>query len=130
MNRVTLAKLGEAMGEKVGDDKAGFSVDLMDGVILVRGWGFWDKELAESFDVTLVGFCRRNPHHGVIKAGFDHLKPLREEGQTSFVKLMQALPDLKITRVDISVGSHLTKLQLMRLVAESGQQGLVVFIGF
>jgi len=55
------------------------------------------------------------------------LKPLREEGQQSFGALLQLLRTLGVGRVAVATASHLTKLQLLRLVAEHGTKDSVDF---
>jgi hypothetical protein len=106
--------------KRVGNDKAGFSVEFEPqvGAIRVRGWGFWDTQISEAFAPAVADACRFNPKGAALQMDMDALKPLREEGQQSFGDLLRYLRGLGVGRTTISTASHLTKLQLLRLVAE------------
>jgi hypothetical protein len=106
--------------KRAGNDKAGFSVEFDPevGAIRVRGWGFWDTEIADAFAPAVADVCRNNPKGTHLRMEMDGLKPLRDEGQRSFGDLLRYLRGLGVGRTTISTASHLTKLQLLRLVAE------------
>ena len=106
--------------KRIGTDKAGFAVefDAEVGAVRVRGWGFWDTTIAEAFTKAVSDMCRANPKGTALQLDMVALKPLREEGQRSFADLLRYLRGLGVGRTTISTASQLTKLQLLRLVAE------------
>jgi len=113
--------------KRIGDDQAGFSVamDTEVGAIRVRGWGFWSVEVASVFAQTVGEACLAGPKGAALLVDMTGLKPMRDEGQQSFGALIAALPRLGIARATVATDSHLTKLQLLRLVTEHGTKGCV-----
>jgi hypothetical protein len=111
----------------VGDDQAGFFIDdLATGNVYVRAWGFWSAEVAQAFGGTVQAACNGKPAGTELVMDMTELKPMREEGQKSFAALMRALPGQGIP-ITIETASHLTKLQLLRIVTEQGAAGSVRF---
>ena len=105
-----------------GNDQAGFTVEY-DGdthAVCVEAWGFWDAPVASSFGPVVRDACRGRPRDSTLKLDMSRLKPMRDEGQKSFGTLMGAIRGLGIEEASVVTGSELTKLQLLRLVAESG----------
>jgi hypothetical protein len=115
--------------KRIGDDQAGFSVvfDAEAGAFRVRGWGFWNIEVATAFAKTVAEVCHTGQRGGVLLMDMTGLKPLRDEGQESFGALMDALPKLGIARASLVIDSPLTKLQLLRLVTQHGRKDFVQF---
>jgi hypothetical protein len=115
--------------KRIGNDEAGFSVALDNelGVVRVRAWGFWSIEVATAFAGTVAEYCHAGPRGGTLLMDMTGLKPMRDEGQQSFGALMDALPKLGIARTTLVIDSPLTKLQLLRLVAQHGRKDLVQF---
>jgi hypothetical protein len=115
--------------KRIGDDQAGFSVtlDAEAGAVRVRAWGFWSVEVATAFAGTVAEVCYGGPKGRALLMDMTGLKPMRDEGQQSFGTLMAALPKLGIARASVAIDSHLTKLQLLRLVAEHGRKDCVQF---
>jgi hypothetical protein len=107
--------------KRVGDDLSGFSADydLEVGAVRVRAWGFWSIPIAEAFARTVSEACRAGPKGAQLLMDMTDLKPLREEGQRSFGALVGSLRELGVSRTTVTTASHLTKLQLLRLVAEN-----------
>jgi hypothetical protein len=108
--------------DRFGTDQAGFSVEY-DGeanTVCVEGWGFWDAQVASSFGPVVRDACRGRPRGMALTLDMSRLRPMRDEGQRSFASLMGAVGGLGIRETSILTGSELVKLQLLRLVAESG----------
>jgi hypothetical protein len=103
--------------QRIGDDEAGFSVafDPATRTMRVNAWGFWASGVASSFGKTVVDAGR--DAGGVQRFVFDmtRLKPMREEGQVGWSMLVAELPRLGATETMVATGSHLTKMQLLRL---------------
>jgi hypothetical protein len=115
--------------KRVGDASAGFNAefDAESGAIRVRGWGFWSASVSNSLPTAVSEVCKASPKGSVLVMDMNALKPLREEGQKSFGALMRMLPGLGVARASIQTASQLTKLQLLRLVAEHGMKHAVEF---
>ena len=113
----------------VGDDQAGFSValDNEQRAVRVRAWGFWSVDVASAFTRTVAEVCLAGPRGAVMFMDMTGLKPMRDEGQASFGTLVASLPKLGVARASVAIDNPLTKLQLLRLVAEHGRKGLVEF---
>jgi hypothetical protein len=112
--------------KRSGNDQAGFSVDLDAPAKTVRvvAWGFWSPDVATAFGDAVVEAGGRAT---VAHLDFDmtRLKPMREEGQAAWRKVMTALPKLgAITQVSVTTGSQLTKLQLLRIAKDAAGRSL------
>jgi len=105
---------------RVGDDTAGYSVDATAGGIVITAWGFWRPEVATAFAGVVAEACRGQPRGLTLTLDMRELKPMREEGQRSFAHVARSLRGLGISRTTIVTMNPLTKLQLVRLVTESG----------
>lgn len=117
--------------ERVGDDQAGFAIDFdpASSIVSVRGWGFWNAEVATSFGVKVCEACTNRPKGTRLTLELTELKPMRDEGQRSFTSLLAALPSLRVAATVVAVGNHLTKLQLMRLAGSvSVSKAMVEFV--
>lgn len=114
---------------RVGDQLCGFSADydVEVGVVRVRAWGFWSVSVAETFTQAVLDACRASPKGAPLLMDMTELKPLREEGQRAFGSLLGRLRELGVARTTVTTASHLTKLQLLRLVAEHAPGDSVEF---
>lgn len=115
--------------KRVGDTAAGFSVvfDPEAGAVKVRGWGFWSAAISSSFATSVSDVCKENARGSALFIDMNDLKPLREEGQQAFGTLMRLLRGLGVGKTTVTTTSHLTKLQLLRLVADQGMKDSVQF---
>ena len=106
--------------KRVGDDLSGFSTDYDAevGAVRVSAWGFWSASVSEAFMQAVSDACRSSPKGAQMLLDMTDLKPLREEGQRAFGGLVGCLRELGVSRTTVTTASHLTKLQLLRLVAE------------
>ena len=114
---------------RIGNDEAGFSVafDATASTVSVRGWGFWGADVANAFDSTVQKVCLTSPKGASLVIDMSQLKPMREEGQRAFSRLMAALRGLGIVSTIVMTTSQLTKMQLLRLSAEAGTLSSVKF---
>ena len=101
--------------------------DAAAGVLRLTAWGFWSIEVSLSFEQLAIDARRQEPTTRELVLDMSRLKPLRDEGQRSIAKLLALLPELGITRTTVLTTSQLTKLQLLRIVRESGAKDQVVF---
>jgi len=103
--------------DRIGDEQAGFSVgfDPATRTVRVRAWGFWGADVANAFGTEVASGCRGLPAGATMVMDMSELKPMRDEGQTSFRKLIADLPRLGIAYTTIRTDNELTRLQLVRL---------------
>lgn len=115
--------------KSVGDANAGFSAefDSESSAVRVRAWGFWSASISNSFPTVVYEVCKSSPKGSSLVLDMNDLKPLREEGQKSFGALVRMLPGLGVGKTSVRTASQLTKLQLLRLVAEYGMKDTVEF---
>jgi hypothetical protein len=115
--------------QRMGDEQAGFSVsfDATTSTVRVRAWGFMSPEVAGAFGVLVRDACRSSPRRSALVMDMNELKPMRDEGQASFCKLMEALPSLHMSSTTVLVTSQLVKLQLLRLANQTAAKGLLRF---
>jgi hypothetical protein len=115
--------------KRVGDATAGFSAvfDPDAGAVKVRGWGFWPPGVSSSFATSVSEVCSASPRGASLVVDMTDLKPLREEGQQSFCTLLRLLRGLGVGKTTVATSSHLTKLQLLRLVSEHGLRDAIQF---
>jgi hypothetical protein len=108
--------------ERVGDELAGFSFgdDEGRGIFQVTGWGFWNAELAIAFGAKIPVAVRQRVGSKRLVFDMSNLKPMRDEGQEACAKVFRSLAGLGVTSMTVVTVSHLMRLQLMRLVTESG----------
>ena len=114
---------------RVGDNEAGFSVDIdpSGSTVEVRAWGFWNATVAAQFGDKVNRACLSCATGASLVMEMSDLKPMRDEGQDSFGQLMKSLPRLGLSKTLITTTNQLTKLQLLRLVSQSGVKNLVQF---
>jgi hypothetical protein len=106
---------------RVGDDRAGFSVETSeDGGVKVTGWGFLSLEVAVALAPAVVEACRSRPRGSALILELSNLKPMREEGQRSFTHILRSTTTFGFSSVSITTTNPLTKLQLVRLATGTG----------
>lgn len=115
--------------KSVGDASAGFSVEFDPeiGAIRLRGWGFWSVAVSTSLPTAVAEVCKASPKGSALVMDMNALKPFRDEGQKSFGALIRMLPGLGVAKTSVQTASQLTRLQLLRLVAEHGMKHAVEF---
>ncbi len=106
--------------KQIGDDLAGFSVDVdvAANEVRVKGWGFWTASIATAFQTVVPDACRNRPHGASLAFDMTGLKPMRDEGQQAFGVVLGALPKLGITEASVSTTSQMTRLQLARIAGQ------------
>lgn len=114
---------------KVGDEVAGFSItpEVGDLALRIVGYGFWDVDVARSFGPRVCDALATCPDVTRFVFDFRLLKPLRDEGQQGFSQVLATLRASTPVQVSVMTSSPLTKLQLLRIVKESGCGGWVAF---
>jgi hypothetical protein len=115
--------------QSVGDDRAGFSLsfDVASNTVHVLGWGFWSTEVAMAFPEAVREACRVRVKPALV-LDMNELKPMREEGQRCFGNLIGALRGLALSSAVIRTQNQLTRLQLVRIVAERSAKDCVRFV--
>jgi len=115
--------------QRFGDDEAGFSVDVdtTARAVKIDGWGFWDPKVAAAFDSIVIEVCRGAPRGSDVSIDMGRLKPMRDEGQSAVAHVVSTLAQLKVGTIAFTTTSHLTKLQLMRIVRDAAPKDRVSF---
>ena len=113
---------------EVGDAQGGFSTRVDMDTLSVEAWGFWPKDVAAQFGPRVYEACHAAA--GIRKLEFDmtRLKPMRDEGQEGFARIMAALGELPLEEVVVTTSSQLTKLQLLRIARERAPKDIVRFV--
>jgi hypothetical protein len=111
--------------QRTGNDQEGFSLefDVTSGTLLVTAWGFWSAAVAVAFGDAVVD----TPMRGVRRIAFDmtRLKPMREEGQAAWSKVMSELSKIgAVAKISVTTASQLTKLQLLRIAREAAGKNM------
>jgi hypothetical protein len=116
--------------QTVGSDDAGFSVqfDELAKRLRVVGWGFWDVGVAGAFDRVVLDACRGRPPGFELSIDMRELKPMRDEGQAAFANVVRMSEALGVSQTTVITTSHLTKLQLLRIVREAGTAAKAKFM--
>ncbi|MCC6872966.1 MAG: hypothetical protein IT378_01555 [Sandaracinaceae bacterium] len=114
------------MSSRVGDTEAGFSVELDEATrtVTVRGWGFWNADVALAFATAVLGACRRGRATGLVFETSE-LRPQREEGQEAIATMLAGLGLAGVARVSVVTRNPLTRLQILRIVKERNLKDLV-----
>jgi hypothetical protein len=112
---------------RIGDSQAGYtiSIDPISRTVLVKGWGFWSVEAAAQFGPSVSEALASAPSQAVLQLDLNGLKPMRDEGQSSFGAMLTTLRKMGVASVRISVDNALTRLQILRLVSKHGAVPLV-----
>lgn len=116
--------------ERIGNDAAGFTIDFdaASRAVRVRAWGFWDTDVAASFDTVVSSACRGRGAGLQLVMDMTELKPMRDEGQRAVGSLLGRLRSLGIANATVTTASQLTKLQLLRLANERGERDTIRFM--
>ncbi|HET9953315.1 MAG TPA: hypothetical protein VFQ61_02360 [Polyangiaceae bacterium] len=106
----------------VGDDVAGFSAELEEGLNSIRviGRGFWSADVARAIAPKVRELSSEHPRVTEFVFDMRDLKPMRDEGQQSFLEIISWVGHLRNPKMRILTSSPLTKLQFLRIVRESG----------
>jgi hypothetical protein len=104
-----------------GDNKEGFSVDVVGGAVLVTARGFWSTEIAEALDPAVTSAVRGEGRRTRLIFEVGDLRPLRDEGQAAFKAVISKALAGGTPEVVIRSSSALTKLQMLRIARELGK---------
>jgi hypothetical protein len=113
---------------RVGDTECGFTVtvDAATRTVRVEAWGFWRVGIAPMFGDALLDACRGGTKPRRVDMELTQLKPLREEGEDAWLKILTWLPNAGIEAIVVTTNS-LTKLQLLRIAKKSASKTIVQF---
>jgi len=105
-----------------GDADQGFTVESRPEALWVTTWGFWSVEFVPAFLPAVIEGLENRPRGCALVFDLKRLRPLRDEGQAAFRTLMtKALAD-GVVSIELKGPSALTKLQMLRLIRELGEQ--------
>jgi len=115
------------MARRGGNEEMGYTIafDPATRALTVQAWGFWSATIATDFVEAVVEEQQRAGLVRVVAFDMGDLKPMREEGQIGWRRLIAKLATTSAIQViSISTRSQLTKLQLLRLARESAPEHL------
>ncbi len=101
-----------------GDNKEGFSVDVVGGAVLVTARGFWSAEVADALGPAVTSALRGEGRRTRLIFEVADLRPLRDEGQAAFKAVIAQVLAGGASEVVIRASSALTKLQMLRIARE------------
>jgi hypothetical protein len=112
----------------VGTDAGGFRVpSAAQGAVRVTAWGYWPPEVSKSFAADAVAAANKLGAAGIFTLEAAELKPQGADGQEALRVLFRALAAATFARGFVLSSNALTRMQLTRLVRESGLDGRIEF---
>lgn len=104
-----------------GEAEAGFElqVDAATRLVQGRGWGFWDRPMAERFQRQLTETVRRVGRPSRLLLDVTALLPQPDDAQETLRQLMAASLGVGLTQAILVTTNAITRLQLTRLAREA-----------
>lgn len=101
--------------------EAGFELqaDASTRLVQGRGWGFWDRALAERFQRQLLDTMRRLGRPTRLLLDVTDLLPQPDDTQESLRQLMAASAPAGLAQAVLISTNAITRLQLTRLAREA-----------
>jgi hypothetical protein len=103
-------------------EESGFTVEVGTLGVRVRAWGFWNAEIATSFVTRVLELVRAAPRSAPLYIDATQLKPQRDEGQAALREVVNVVSKLGVVRAELVVTNAITRLQLARIIRESGAE--------
>jgi hypothetical protein len=115
--------------QSFGTAETGFSIepDPSGGEVRVICRGFWGSALAYQFEYALRMAWREVGAGSQLVLDMSEFKPARDEVQRALAAVFGTLRGHSVAKVRVLTTSQLTKLQLLRIVRESGLGEAVTF---
>jgi hypothetical protein len=104
---------------KFGNSDAGFSISYEKERASLELWGFWSKELADDFVKKIVE-AKPAQKFNHLEVNVSTFKPQRFEGQEAFRALVVSSQTNNVKVLVVAGDNTLTKIQLKRVVRETG----------
>jgi len=123
---VAEAPAAEGSGEP-GSGPGGIQISSTPALLRLVVWGYWPPEVVTAFALETATLCQKLMPVGSFVLDAAQLKPQGAEGQAALRGLFRSLSEVSFARGTIIAENALTKMQLARLVRESGLQGRVEF---
>lgn len=119
---------GQHASGDVGSEAGGFRVSAhAAGTLRVTVWGYWTVDVARTFAADGPAAAQKLMPTSTLVIEAGQLKPQGSDGQEAFRSLFRGLAPLTFARAVIVAANALTRMQLTRLVRESGLDGRVEF---
>jgi hypothetical protein len=111
---------------EVGTSAGGFRlVGTAQGLLRVTVWGYWPTDVVRSFAVEASTALQKLGASGTLIVDASDLKPQGAEGQEALRMLFRGLVPLSLAKATVIASNALTRMQLARLLRESGVDGRV-----
>lgn len=112
----------------VGSEAGGFRLSApAGGTLRVTVWGYWTPDVARVFAVDALAAGQKLMPTSTLVVEAAELKPQGPDGQDAWRSLFRGLVALTYVRAVIVGANALTRMQLARLVRESGLDGRMEF---
>lgn len=111
---------------EVGNEAGGFRiVGTAQGVLRVTAWGYWHQDVVRTFTTDAPSALQKLSASGTFVLEAAELKPQGADGQEALRVLFRALAPLAFAKASVLASNALTRMQLARLLRESGLDGRV-----
>ena len=111
---------------EVGTSAGGFRlVGTAQGLLRVTAWGYWPAEVVRAFAIDAPTALQRVGHSGTLLVDASELKPQGADGQDALRLLFRGLKSFALAKAMVISSNALTRMQLARLLRESGVDGRV-----
>lgn len=119
---------GQNSPGEVGSEAGGFRISAnATGTLRVLVWGYWTPDVARAFAVDAPAAAQKLMPTSTVVVEGAALKPQGPDGQDAWRTLFRALVPLTFARAVIVGTNALTRMQLARLLRETGVDGRVEF---
>ena len=111
-----------------GTEAGGYRVSGSPGTVLrLRVWGYWPPDVTITFTREAAAVCRDLASDATLALDASDFKPQGAEGQEALRVFLRALAPLTFAKGLVLAGNALTRMQLTRLLRESGLDGRMTF---
>jgi len=119
---------GQHSPAEVGTEAGGFRVLANGaGTLKISVWGYWPPEVARAFASDGQAAAQKLMPAGTLVVDARQLKPQGTDGQEAWRRFFRGLVTVTFARAVVVGANALTRMQLARLVRESGVDDRVEF---
>lgn len=119
---------GQHSPGEVGSEAGGFRLSAnATSTLRMTVWGYWTPDVARAFAVDAQAAAQKLMPTSTLVVEAAELKPQGPDGQDAWRSFFRGLVPLTFARAVIVGPNALTRMQLARLLRESGVDGRVEF---
>jgi len=98
----------------------GYRISIASSQLSINAWGYWPPEVADAFTGEANAISRKLMLVSTFILDAAELKPQGAEGQQALRALFRVLAAMNLARGTFVANNMFTKMQLERLLRESG----------